>query len=604
MRKISVMAAAFFCCIISMTLLTACKDDSPTPQPSSTDKDLVGDWVADLTGKTYVMWSSGNAWDKMTFKDDGTGVSDVYYTITDEPVAREHKKFTFNAKDGRLTMHLDEGDKTFSYTVSEGKLTLEGNGSTITFTKSDSEKSAKFNEWSQKDLQDVPAPARYTIFVYGNAGGKMDYIIEEGFWEKCKQYLTDSTNVRVVCLYKYGKDTSSTITGDGDVVWFELNSKTDIENLRAEGMNVLDLNAEAIALKLYDPDMLQLYMEMSSLLCPAEEYVFAVWGHGDGFDPTSDVPGKYPAAAKTRGVLHDEWNNDEKLDMYELTQAIKGTGHAPFKTIFFHNCLMGNIETLTELQDVAEYIVCSSHELCSSGELLTYFVKGLIDTKSTAAEMQNGNAQNTNIEDAFAQMLQDVTPFWQESYTEEPTTYLNGDLKLIRTKGLDAIIDVCKRLATRLIELYPQNPEPINLANRQVYRFTTLFDDPDFGYIEPFFDLQDYADKLAANTADPTLASIAEEMKKALDAAIIKHAHVNWNEQHLDHYSLSICLYHQILYNLDFKARGAQLLCNINEGYEQSTFHKLTRWGNWLRINNGLPWGNPTSGGGEALTKE
>ena len=431
----------------SVSFLTSHKPSS-APQPSSTDKDLVGDWVADLTGKTYVMWSSGNAWDKMTFKADGTGVSDVYYTITDEPVAREHKEFTFNAKDGRLTMHLDEGDKTFSYKVSEGKLMLEGNGSTITFTKADSDKSAIFNDWNQKDLQDVPAPARYTIFVYGNASGEMDYIIEEGFWKKCKQYLTDSTNVRVVCLYKYGKDTSSTITNDGDVVWFELNSKTDIENLRTEGMNVLDLNAKAIALKLYDPDMLQLYMEMSSLLCPAEEYVFAVWGHGDGFDPSNDVPGKYTAPAKTRGVLNDEWNNDDKLDMYELTQAIKATGHAPFKTIFFHNCLMGNMETLTELRDVAEYIVCSSHELSSEGELMTYFVKELIDTKSTATEMQNGNAQNTNIEDAFAQMLQDVTPFWQESYiTEEPTAYLNGDLKLICTKGLDAIINVCKRLA-------------------------------------------------------------------------------------------------------------------------------------------------------------
>ena len=95
----------------------------------------------------------------------------------------------------------------------------------------------------------------------------------------------------------------------------------------------------------------------------------------------------------------------------------------------------------------------------------------------------------------------------------------------------------------------PRTPEPINLANRQVYRFAILIDDPDFGYLEPFFDLQDYADKLAENTADPTLATIAEDMKKALDAAIINHIDVNWNEQNLEHYSLSICLYHQIIYN-------------------------------------------------------
>ncbi len=65
--------------------------------------------------------------------------------------------------------------------------------------------------------------------------------------------------------------------------------------------------------------------------------------------------------------------------------------------------------------------------------------------------------------------------------------------------------------------------------------------------------------------------------------------------QRLDRYSLSVCLYHQAHYAL---GNPIAWNCNINEGYEQCTFHKLTGWGNWLRTNTGLPWGNPTSGGG------
>ena len=42
---------------------------------------------------------------------------------------------------------------------------------------------------------------------------------------------------------------------------------------------------------------------------------------------------------------------------------------------------------------------------------------------------------------------------------------------------------------------YHENP-----AATQVYRFTMATDDIDFNYLAPFFDLQGYADKLAANT--------------------------------------------------------------------------------------------------------
>ena len=379
-------------------------------------------------------------------------------------------------------------------------------------------------------------------------------------------------------------------TDDGDVVWFELNSETDLDRLHEEGLNALDMHTEAIATKLYDPNTIHQFIEFSSLFCPAEEYIFAIWGHGSGFNPTKDIPGKFtenPDA--TRGVIGDEWNDSEQLDMYELSQAIKATGRTPLKAIFFHNCLMGNIESLTELRDVAEYIACSSHVLCSDGEVLAGFVKGLIE--------------KDGVEDAFAYMLSDITPKWQNSYKDDDDIVFNGDFKLLRTRELDGVLNVTRRLANRLIALYPTQQESIDLATKQVYRFV-IDEDPEKSYCWPFFDLQDYADKLAANTGDAELTAIAADLRTAFGKAILQRADINWSVQHLDHYSLSVCLYNQADYNYDFIGNGKDFKSNIGEGYEQSTFHKLTGWGNFLRINTCLPWGNPTSGGGGPINAQ
>ena len=531
-----------------------------------------------------------------TFNSDGTGVCDTYFLAGEEPVAIQHQPFTYTAEDGKLVTKMEDGPWDWTYQTADGKLAIgyEG-GSVMTFDKADAAQATQFDEWSKRKLLSVPGlQARYTIFVYGNAGGKMDNIIEQDLWKAVRPYLKDSTKVRVAVLYKYGQNTSGEFTDDGDVVWFELNSETDLDRLHEEGMNKLNLHTEAIATKLYDPNTIHQFIEFSSLFCPAEEYIFTVWGHGNGFEPTVDIPGKYHENTDaTRGVIGDEWNDGEKLDMYELSQAIKATGRAPLKGIFFHNCLMGNMESLTELRDVAEYIACSAHLLNSDYTVLPAFIRGLIE--------------KDDVEEAFAYMLGDVTPAWQECYSHDEGKAVNGDFKLLRTSELDGIIDATRRLADRLIALYPTQKEAIDLATTQVYRFNSPFDDVDLSWASPFFDLQDYADKLAANTGDAELKAIAQDMKQAFGRAILQRADISWSVQHLDHYSLSVCLFHQAFYNFDYTGAAGNpwnWKCNIGGGYEQCTFHKLTGWGNFLRINTGLPWGNPTSGGGGPINAQ
>jgi hypothetical protein len=299
----------------------------------------------------------------------------------------------------------------------------------------------------------------------------------------------------------------------------------------------------------------------------------------------NDIPGKYDLArSTTRGVMYDEWNNDEELDMYELREAIKASGINRLNTIFFQNCMMGNLETLATINNCADYICCSSHVLRSDGEVLNEFVRGLID---------KGNA-----EDAVAQMFERVTPGWVKGYYGDATAtnYANGDYKMYRTDRFDGILEAVKHLADRLVELYPTQKEAINRATSKVYRYVEYM----ALYIYPFFDVADYAHLLAQETGDAQMKTIANELDQAIKEAFIHYRDVSWCKEHLDHYTLSVCLVNDKVYNYtNYKEEiNPSYLCNFSEGYEQCDFHKFTGWGNWLRINEQALNHNPQNNGG------
>ena len=608
-----VLAATLICGTSVFNSCSSDNDDNPSPE-SGANGELVGQWYSDVSGATHAAWTYGKAWQQTELKSDGTGVTNIYYLSGDNAVAREHYSFTYTATDGVLTMDIAERNTktTARYAVSNGKLTMTEGDHQLAMQKMDDAKAKDFDAWSRKEnLVNVPRPARYTVFVYGNAGGTMDAIIEYGFWEKIQPLLKDPGNVRVVCFYKYGKkpsDENNSYAGKyadpGDIVWFELSDTTDLKEIRSDGFQAHGFVEEAKAMKLCDPTTLNMFIQISSLQCPAEQYVFSIWGHGNGLNPMTDVPGKYEdtaAASATRGVIADEWNEREELDMYELSTVIRSAGLNRLNTIFFHNCLMGNMETLTELRGLSDYIVASAHVLESEGELLTEYVRGLLEKGNT--------------EDAIAQMFERVHPKWEQSYHgfndeddgSKKEYWKNGDYKLIRTAKLDAIISAAKRLADRLLALYPTQKEAIDKATREVYRFHTPYPFVQLTFFHPFVDLADYAHLLAKETGDAEMAAISSDLDKAFSEAFVHYVDVSTNVQHLDHYTLSVCLANNETYTDDAsKSKNIKLivrhpLCNFDQGYEQTTFHKLTGWGNWLRTNQQLLWDNPTSNGGGPL---
>ena len=591
MRKYLMTLAAVLCCAMTMAVFSACTSDNDDNPVTGVDGRIVGKWCSDVSGKTYAKWNYGETWQSTEFKADGTGSTRNYYTANDKAVASETIDFTYTASaDGKLVMTPKDRDvMTAKWQIVGDELRIDGNDElSLTFKKTDDGMSVKFDTWSKEDLIPVPQPSKFTVFVYGNAGGTMDIAIEEGFWEQAKAFLTDHDNVRVVCFYKYGKDLpqapfSGKYAAPGDIVWFELTSETDLDKIKEEGFQAMGFGDQAIRLKLCDPDALKMFIEFSSLVCPAEQYVFSIWGHGSGFSPMTDVPGKYDVSGSaTRGVIADEWNDREQLNMYELHDAIHASDIDRLNTLFFHNCMMGNLETLTTVKDCADYICCSAHVLSSNGEVLTEFVRGLVD---------KGNA-----EDAMAQMFERNTPIWPDGYKEDGGL-ANGDYKMYRTDKFDGILDAAKHLADRLVALYPTQKEAIDRATSKVYRFDPIIDELTF----PFFDIADYAHLLANETGDAQMKAIADELDNAFKAAFIHYRDVNWCKEHLDHYTLSVCLIHQLYYNYDYKSANPTMSNNFDDGYEQSDFHKHTGWGNWLRINEQRLNNNPQSGGGGTL---
>ena len=601
MKKFFMTFVSVLCCTMAMTMFVACsEDDNSGGVVPGVDSRIVGNWCSKVTGMTYAKWNYGDAWQNTEFEADGTGSTRIYYTVGNDAVGCEKIDFTYTASStGDLVMTPKDREQMKAKWQLVGDELRLGDGESISlkFEKTPSAMANKFDTWSKdEEMYEVPKPAKYTVFVYGNAGGEMDNVIEFGFWERVKQYLTDHDNVRVVCLYKYGKDEVNgdvhSFTGKyaepGDIVWFELTDKTDLNKIREDGMQAIGMGEEAKKLKICDPNTLHMFLEFSSLACPADDYVFAIWGHGSGFDPMSDVPGKYQVL-QSRGVMTDEWVNDEWMDMYEIYDALQAAGIERLNTLLFHNCFMGNIESLTQARTFADYIIASGHVLSSDGILLTEFVRGLVET---------GNAES-----AGGLMFERSTPSWQNGYMEdaEPGEFPNGDYKMIRTDKFDDIISAVKDLSDRIIALYPTRKDAIDRASGKVYRYHKYL----YPHVYPFFDIADYAHKLAQETEDIQLASISNAIDDAFEEAFVHYRDVNNSNQHLNHYTLSVCLIDKNYYNFDYKTAnpGKNILSNFNEGYEKCDFHKLTGWGNWLKINEKILTTNPQNGSGGQLAE-
>lgn len=409
--------------------------------------------------------------------------------------------------------------------------------------------------------------ADYTVIVYGATGGAMDYTMED-IWEEIQTKLPDK-KVRVLAVYKYGAEGeqfSGKYGAPGEVVAFELDKDTDLGTNHTEG-------ADTKQFKLYDPKNIKAVLDRAKNELPAREYVLALYGHGGGFYAVSDYPKE--DIVPTRGIIPDELLGQLAINMYELSAAIAQSEIPHLKAILFHNCLMGGMESLMQVAPYADYLFATPFMLTSENNPL---IPTLVE------KLREGG----DFETAARKTLIDSEERLYDGFVKEGVPY-NGNMELLKSAKLEKVCSAARELATRLRELYPVKKDAIDRATCGAYQFFNVY---------PYYDLLDYAGKLAEETGDGTLKSVRNKLEEAFGSAILEQVIIDLGVLPvLSAFSLSVVLVDHDVYQSQL---GGAFTYQVS--YELNAFHQKTGWGSWLDTNTCLPVGNPF-GQGESQDK-
>ena len=406
-----------------------------------------------------------------------------------------------------------------------------------------------------------PAPtdelADYTLFIYGHSGGEMDDIIES-VYKEMKPKLTDKKKIRVLFFYKYGNSKKeafrSEYANEDEVLRFELTADTDLKKLRTEACF-----EEHSEYQLFQAQNLAEQLNWVAKTAPAKQYIVLLWGHGAGFKAQDDY---YKQPSTTRAVIYDKGFEGQGMNMYEFKQALEESAIQHPVMIFCHNCLMGNLESLTTLRNLTDYFIASEHLLASNGYIVTEFLTSL--------------QQTMDIEAATLRMFDNIDP-WKSLYGT-----FNGDLMCIKAQAIEPINEQMDRLSNRLCEIYPTQRKAIDRATCSVYKPKKE---------EDLYDAADYAACLARETDDEQLKAIRDDLNAAFADAILVRTHVNNRTSRLDKYSLSVTIVDKTTFAQEF--HDGDWTFTFEESYKATAFHANTGWGHWLSTNEQKPTGNP-----------
>ena len=458
-------------------------------------------------------------------------------------------------------------------------------GSTMLFTSCTNEDNAQAGDDTPSTVK-----AKVGIIIYGNAGGDMDGLIENIFFNSVGPLLSDPSNVRVGVCYKYGRDEAHviakpgggtikiphTFTGQyaksGQVVMFELTSKTPLSS----GSLGERYGTDWPDMKMYDESTLTEVIDYFKATMPAEKYIMLIYGHGGGWDSVNDYVREAPATgltrASSRGMLYDEWTQEyigaDALDMYEFRRAVEKSQIPHFDGLFIHSCLMGNMESLSDIYSLADYTICSQHTLISNLETMVSLVKQL--------------QKDDDFVTSSKAMLKECYEVSDSQYAD-----YNCDLKLVDNKEFPKLLPICKKLSSRLQAVYPEKKAEIDDATKKdVYRIEDT---------SIFVDLQYYAEQMAKATGDAELKAIADELGAQMKKTIMagnNFYHCPKSKGVKPDFSFSVVALDKTTYQ---KEGGVNY--TFQTAYEYTNFHKQTEWGNWLNTVESHPTlDNPMGG--------
>ena len=133
-----------------------------------------------------------------------------------------------------------------------------------------------------------------------------------------------------------------------------------------------------------DPTVLTRTLNRIREIAPADDYGLILWSHATGWVPArtflSPIPSLQASFAPPIGYSVEDYpivksfaegnrpgfGYDEGMEIDELADAIKSSS-TPFSFLIFDCCLMGGIEALYALRNVADYVIASPTEILGNG---------------------------------------------------------------------------------------------------------------------------------------------------------------------------------------------------------------------------------------------
>ncbi len=404
-----------------------------------------------------------------------------------------------------------------------------------------------------------PEVADYTVMLYCTGGENLDNMTEYDMMNACKGLKGNEQHVRFFIEYKYssreGLDKqmeeqkgSVYLSGDGKGIpgalyRLELTSNMVDGNTMQYFSDDDRYGTQQEKSQLYQPDSIASFIKYCQKAGPAKNYILIIGDHGSGFHVMYDYDknGSVAAKAARRAVCSDSFNDNKDISIKELRTGIEKSG-VHLKLLNFDDCLMNNMEVLSEFTDVTDYLMASSH--VTTGGDFEKFIKRLANA-----------AKNNKFVDEMKQYTDEfIVPY--NGIKEQPVVlkkYPNqmkySDFCFTDMKKFKNVIPALKAFTEKLIS--EANKGTLTVEQQTTAACNSYQGSPDY----PHYDIMSYAFQLQA--ADKNLVTEYNALKTAIEAARIKQVYTTVLSDYLRN-----CDYKELSYNITL---GATVTCNTKD---------------------------------------
>ena len=456
--------------------------------------------------------------------------------------------------------------------------------------------------------------ADYTVMLYTVGGGNLDNQIETDIKNAAGAIKADNKKVRYLIQYKYSSQASiNGISGflpsgkPGHVYRYE--ASPNIVNTEKSPMLLLKddyiYGTQSEKAEFFQPDSIVNFMKYCQKVAPAKNYILVLSDHGGGYAVNDDYD-KSLEKMGTRATCFDDNLAGRGITCKEIRTALEKSG-MHLTMLYFDCCLMNNMETLSEVINLTDYVLASGHT--NGGGNHQAFVEELYNASAGDAftDAMSRYAKTCAQRNSMIWMLHGAT--WAR----------NVDFVLTDMKKFPAILTALRDYVDFAIKnMGGAQAEDFQYAASDCYQYSPGF---------PLYDLRDYCEKLQANAFGhlPDEWHYYDNLENALQAAQVCHYYSIQSEGYKE------ITPHWLSYNVSLGAKGfigstilkkeptkiygynkdgnlaTVDISNLNltvlgkntpwfawsQTYHQLEFDKQTGWSRWLEANTGFPINNP-----------